>query len=69
MLQVLVNTSLESFNYRRSGMGYARVIQKKVKRIAIPLLYGKQCPTRAKYRLEKPSTYTTCHCIEFGQTL
>ena len=21
------------------------------------------------YRLEKPSTFTTCHCVEFGQTL
>ena len=49
---------------------YWRILfQKKEKRIAIHLLCGKQCPTRAKYRLEKPSTYTTCHCIEFGQTL
>ena len=48
---------------------YWRILFWKVKRIATPLLYGKQCPTRAKYRLEKPSTYTTCHCVEFGQTL
>ena len=39
------------------------------KRIATPLLCGKQCPTIAKYRLEKPSTYTTCYCVEFGQIL
>jgi hypothetical protein len=37
--------------------------------MAIPLLCGKQCSTRAIYRLEKPSTYVTCICIEFGQTL
>jgi hypothetical protein len=29
MLQVLVNTSLESFNCRRRGIGYARVIHKR----------------------------------------
>ena len=65
------------------GMRYSRIMRtwflmsrywrilflKKVKRIAIPLLCGKKCPTKAQYKLEKPSTYTTCHCIEFGQTL
>jgi hypothetical protein len=30
---------------------------------------GKQYPTRAIHRLEKPSIYTTCICVEFGQTL
>ena len=48
---------------------YWRILFQKVKRIATPLLSGKQCPTRAIYRLEKPSTYTTCHCVEFGQNL
>ena len=49
---------------------YWRILFQKVKWIAIPLLCGKQCPTRAKYdRLGKPSTYITCHCIEFSQTL
>ena len=62
------------------GMRYSRIIRtwclvigefyfKKLKRIATPLLCGKQCPTRVIHRLGKPSTYTTCHCIEFGQTL
>ena len=46
---------------------YWRILFQKVKRIVTPLFCGRQCPTRAKYRLEKPSTYTTCHCIEFGQ--
>ena len=31
MLQVLAKVSLESFNCRKRGMGYARVIQKKRK--------------------------------------
>ena len=48
---------------------YWRILFQKVKRIATPLLYGKQYPTRAKYRLEEPSTYTTCRGVEFGQTL
>ena len=48
---------------------YWRILFQKVKRIATPLLCGKQCPTRAIHRLGKPSTYTTCHCIEFGQAL
>ena len=32
MLQVLANISLESFNCRRRGMGYAKVIHKKRER-------------------------------------
>ena len=31
MLQVLVKISLESFNYKRRAMGYAKVIHKKRK--------------------------------------
>jgi hypothetical protein len=31
MLQVLVKISLENFNCRRRGMGYANVIQKSIK--------------------------------------
>jgi hypothetical protein len=41
----------------------------KKKWMAILLLCGKQWPTRDIYRIDKPSTYTTCVCIEFGQTL
>ena len=48
---------------------YWRILFQKVKRIATPLLCGKQYPTRAIYRLEKPSIYTTCYCIEFDQAL
>ena len=48
---------------------YWRILFKRVKWIATPLLSGKQHPTRAKYRLEKPFTYATCYCVEFGQTL
>jgi hypothetical protein len=29
MLQVLVNVSLKSFNCRKRGMGYAKIIHKK----------------------------------------
>ena len=46
-----------------------QILFQKVKWIATPLLCGKKYLTRAKYRLEKPSTYTSCHYIEFGQTL
>ena len=48
---------------------YWRILFQKVKWIAKPLLCGKQCSTIAKYRLEKLSTYTTCHCVEYGQML
>ena len=48
---------------------YWTILFQKVKWISIPLICGKQYPTRAIYRLGKPSTYITCHCIEFGQTL
>jgi hypothetical protein len=64
------------------GMRYSRIREldswclvieefyfKKKKWITIFLLCGKQWPTRAIYRIDKPSTYTTCVCIEFDQTL
>jgi hypothetical protein len=64
------------------GMRYSRIREldswclvignffpKEEKWMAILLLCGKQWPTRAIYRIDKPSTYTTCVCVEFGQTL
>ena len=46
MLQVIVNVSLEKFNCRKRGMGYAKVIHKRKKKKSIEKM--DKCPRYLK---------------------